>query len=319
MMPSWLVFPEHPAGGLSTGHGPMRSAEGRSKVHVPGPGSPSVGAAEIEKLSGAKIRACSPHSAPDSWTAPVGRSAPHDLAGELLELLLSRQRVENASWSIAAFENLVKVIRNLIELPSRDVSQLEFAQVNDALQEARRRMVDERERYRDGSETLKVDLGLARSTPITLGTEVHAGFRKTYEALDRWCMNPEREWSDLPEFAFSLPVLEDLAIDGRSVANSVEHPDQLEDLLSAAVGIARKRQTRRAADPSKVSKADATSLELKVRREIRRLIRIRTDYQIERRRFELLIRRREQAQEPLLGPRPIILLETNPTPRKGAG
>src|SRR5262249_8823989 len=105
-------------------------AEGRSPVDVPGPGSRPVGAAEIDKLSGRGDQGSFASFRAGFLGSPGGATAPHDLAGEILDLLLSRQRVEGARWNVAAFENLVRVMSELIEFASRDVSQLELDQVD---------------------------------------------------------------------------------------------------------------------------------------------------------------------------------------------
>ena len=228
-----------------------------------------------------------------------------DPSGAILELLRRRQTVEIARWNVAAFENLIKVLQELIEKVSSGVSQLQLDLVSESLQLARVRLLDEREHYRNHLDALKVDLGLSPHAPIALDGSSLAGFRDTFAEADRWSADPKAEPTELPRIAHHLPLLGDVAIEDQSVdavlTSSREGPsDRQEELLRAGTRVALKARGDRGDAGARV-REDAR-LELKVRGDLRRLLWIRVAYIIEVRRFVLVLRRRDQAQERLFAP-----------------
>ncbi len=252
--------------------------------------------------------------------AGAGQGTFRDPAAEILDLLRRRQEVENACWNIVVLESLFKAVRDLLTKESATgLSQLELDQVDDSLQEARLRMVDQRERYRDQLDVLKVHLGLAPHVPIALDPESLAGFRDAFEEVNRRRADPQRDSTDLPRIAAHLPVLEDIVIDGISlVAGRDDRPALLEERLSAAVRLALKNQNR--GDPAEAGPGASGDAEraLRVRHAIRRLMRIRIDYALEQRRFVLVTRRQDQAQERLLAPPAIASPRRERSPKEGA-
>jgi RNA polymerase sigma factor (sigma-70 family) len=226
-----------------------------------------------------------------------GNAEFRDPASEILELLRQHQQFENSRGNIAAMENMIKVLRDLIQKVSSGLSQLQLDQVDVAVQRARSHMVDERQRYRDQLDALKPGLGLSPHAPVALGKGDLAGFRKAFQDADLWCADPKGHPVDLPRIAGQLPTLTDVVIEGHSAAAVVmgdvkSRPSEEEFLAGAA----------RAALANKTRESDATGLELRVRAATRRLLRIRLAYEIEKRSFVLLVRRRSQAQEQLLAP-----------------
>jgi hypothetical protein len=171
---------------------------------------------------------------------------------------------------------------------------------------------------------LKVRLGLSPQTPIVLDKVGLAGFRETFKEVDRWSGNPGRDMTDLPRIAAHLPQLGDVVIDGHSIKDLIftqqERPEEhLEDLLSAAVRLARTNKNRGGRAEGGDRKPDDTGLELKLRSALRRLLRIVVAYEIERRRFVLVIRQRDQAQERLLAPQRVTPPRIEDAPKEGAG
>jgi hypothetical protein len=199
----------------------------------------------------------------------------------------------------------------LVQEASWGLSQIHLDRIEGSLQQARLRLVDEREHYLNQLDPLKVHLGLAPHAPIVPDKRILAGFRDTFEEIDRWCADPKREMTELPRIVGSLPALDDIVIDGHSakavyevVERGSSHAVQREEeILSAGVKVALANHHR--GDQNKAR------LELRVRRALRRLLRIRVAYMVEKRRFVLVTRRRDQAQERLLAPPRLA------TPRKG--
>jgi hypothetical protein len=166
-------------------------------------------------------------------------------------------------------------------------------------------------------------LGLAAHAPIVLDKGSLAGFRDVLQDVDQWCADPERDLRELPRIAGRLPALEDVVIDGHSAdvvykANGEGQEERMEALLSAALQTAIKNNAR--VDPGEVRARETieVELELRLRRALRRLLRIRIDYAVEQRKFVLVIRARDQAQERLLAPTRVAPLGTGEPAKEGA-
>jgi hypothetical protein len=162
-----------------------------------------------------------------------------------INVLQDLQEVENDRKNIAAFEQLVKVYRELIEGESSGLSQLQLDQVESGLQNARLAIVADKVTYRSDLDSFKMQMGLPPDTPLMLDRGLTNRFKKVFDAIDEWQRNPKRRLEDLPNFARQLPDLEDIVVDGRSVlgvyprdgqgaVNPQSNEDQLEDLLLAA-------------------------------------------------------------------------------------
>jgi hypothetical protein len=266
-----------------------------------------------------------------------GEAGFHDPAGEVLELLCRRQEVENARSNTSALENVLKVVRGLLVKQSEylsstglesdlladplplGVSQLELDLVDATLQGARLRLVDLRERYRDQLDVLKVHLGLMPHVPIALDRAALAGFRDAFDEVDRWRADRERLLTALPRIAGRLPALGDVVIDGHTIlVGQEDHQELTEERLSAAVRIALETRARTNPGNSQALESDQAPLELRVRGTIRRMLRIRLEYAVEQRRFVLVTRRRDQAQERLLAPPGIASSRRDRSLKEGA-
>jgi hypothetical protein len=161
-----------------------------------------------------------------------------------INVLQDLQEVENDRKNIAAFEQLVKVYRELIEGESSGLSQLQLDQVESGLQNARLALVGDKVTYRSDLDSFKMQMGLPPDTPLILDRGLTNPFKRVFDAIDEWQRNPRRRLEDLPNFARQLPDLEDIVVDGRSVLEvypkdesgqlQPANEDKLEDLLLAA-------------------------------------------------------------------------------------
>jgi hypothetical protein len=162
-----------------------------------------------------------------------------------INVLSDLQEIENDRKNIAAFEQLVKVYRELIEGESSGLSQLQLDQVESGLQNARLAIVADKVTYRNDLDGFKMQMGLPPDIPLILDRGLTNRFKRVFDAIDEWQRDPHRKLEDLPKFAASLPDLEDIIIDGRSTLavypkeeNGQLKPqadeDKLEDLLLAA-------------------------------------------------------------------------------------
>jgi hypothetical protein len=166
------------------------------------------------------------------------------------------QEIENDRKNIAAFEQLVKVYRELIEGESSGLSQLQLDQVDSSLQSARQQLVLDKQTYRNDLDNFKIQMGLPPDVPLVPDRSLMKAFKKTYNDIDEWQRDPNRDMADLPKLAAQLPRLDDVIIDGRSVLGIypyenqksktgeviVNQEDGLEGLMLAAERIALERR-----------------------------------------------------------------------------
>jgi hypothetical protein len=157
------------------------------------------------------------------------------------------QEVENDKNNIAAFERLVEVFRELIQGESSGLSQLQLDQVESRLQTARQALVQDRQTYRNDLDSFKLQMGLPPDVPLVLDRSLSREFQKTFNNINNWQKDPNRDMTDLPRLAAQLPKLEDVIIDGRSVLaiypmDGPEREDNLEALLLAAERVALERR-----------------------------------------------------------------------------
>jgi hypothetical protein len=82
----------------------------------------------------------------------------------------------------------------------------------------------------------------------------------------------------------------------------VDAPPSEEEFLAGAARVALGNKNRGVQSKAGNRGSEVTELELKVRALSRRLLRIYVAYEIEKRSFVLLVRRKSQAQEQLLAP-----------------
>ncbi|MDR3636215.1 MAG: TolC family protein [Isosphaeraceae bacterium] len=155
-----------------------------------------------------------------------------------VNLLEDLQILENTRRNVATFEQLLKVFKELKEGESSGLTQLQVDQIENNLQSARQNYIVSRNQFRTDMDGFKQQMGLPPDTPMLPDRSLTIRFKRAYEALDRWGLDPNRKLEDLPKFAKMLPDLEDIVLDGRSVlaVYNGDNPiveEQLEDLLLA--------------------------------------------------------------------------------------
>jgi len=280
-----------------------RAAQGRGLVEVL---DPKALAEQIERYDAADFDRFRKEFLAGPAVNGGGNKEFRDPSGAILELLRQRQQFENSRGNIAALENMIRVLRDLIQKLSSGLSQLQLDQVDASLQRARIHLLDERQHYRDQLDAVKVRLGLSPHAPVAFDKGDLAQFRKTFQDADLWCADPKGDHVDLPKIAGQLPILKDVVIDGHSAAavamSNVEARPSEEEFLTGVARVALGNKNRGVQDDAGNRESDAAGLELKVRAVSRRLLRIRFAYEFERRSFVLLVRSRSQAQEQLLAP-----------------
>jgi hypothetical protein len=171
-----------------------------------------------------------------------------------IPVLQDIQEIQNDRKNIAAFEQLVKVYRELIQGESSGLSQLQLDQVDSNLQTARSALVSDKYTYRNDLDQFKIQMGLPPDVPLILDRRLTKAFVKTFDDIDEWQRDPGRVLTDLPKIANQLPQLEDVVLDGHSVlgvfgyhqqavkkgdvSEYVNNEDKLESLLLAAERVA---------------------------------------------------------------------------------
>ena len=165
----------------------------------------------------------------------------NDPATGFINCLEDVQIVENNRRNIASYEQFKTVYTELIKGESSGLTQLQLDQVDNSLQQARQSLVGARTTYRSDNDNFKLQMGLPPDTPLILDRRLTKRFREVYNGVDEWQRDPKRDLKDLPLYADSLPKLEDVIIDGRSVLRvynfnktGIDTEDTLEDLLVAA-------------------------------------------------------------------------------------
>ena len=224
-----------------------------------------------------------------------------DPSGDYLELLRRLQTIDNARRNVAIHENLFKLVAELIQGASANLTQLDVDLVHAALVRARRGLSDETAHFREALEDLKVALGLWPHAAVLPDRRNLLAFHVRFEAVASWSRDPNRHLAELPRLVDRLPALGEVVVDGQPILGRIEaDPEQMEDVLTKAVQLAIKNR----ADLDKGrSPGDAdVLLELRVRRRIRHLFETRRAYEGEKQTYELAIRLKDQTFERLVAP-----------------
>jgi hypothetical protein len=231
---------------------------------------------------------------------PAG-GAFRDPSGDYLELLRRLQAIDNARRHVAVHENLIKLVAELVQGESANLTQLDADLVRASLVQARRGSSDHTAHFRDALDNLKVALGLSPHAAVLPDRRNLLAFRVRFEAVENWSRNPDRLLVDLPRLIDRLPPLGEVMVDGQPVLGRIDaDPDQMEGVLTKAAQFAIKNRTDQAKGQSS---ADADLLlELRVRRRIRHLLETRRASEEEKRSYELDIRLKDQTFERLVAP-----------------
>ncbi len=223
-----------------------------------------------------------------------------DPSGDYFDLLKRIQAVDNARRDVSSFEDLMTVLKEL-EAASLALSSADLNRIEILLQQARLRESDEILRYRDQLDAFKIALGLSPHAPIAIDGGNLAAFRSAFEAVDRWSIDPNRSFADLPRLVDRLPAPGELMIGGRSLLDVPgEAPDPLEPLLSLGARVAL--ENRAAGGEAPGAGEAAGLLELRVRHRIRHLLQTQRAYEAEKRFLVLAISVNDTAFERLIAP-----------------
>ena len=154
------------------------------------------------------------------------------------------QLVENNVKNVSVFERFAIVYKELINGETSGLTQLQVDQVNQQVQNARNTLIVSQTNYRNDLDSFKIQLGMPPDVPLIVDRARTRGFKKIFEEIDDWAINPNRELAQLDGIVARLPDLEDLVIDGRSCLEVFDDKDgsSLEDLLVTAERIAMENR-----------------------------------------------------------------------------
>ena len=113
--------------------------------------------------------------------------------------------IDDARQQVATFENLTKLMQELIQGESGGLSQFELDQIVDALMRARGRMSREVAGYRDALDELKPALGLSPHAAVIPDRRVIAVFDQVFQAVEAWNRRSDRNLAELPRIVESAP------------------------------------------------------------------------------------------------------------------
>jgi hypothetical protein len=220
---------------------------------------------------------------------------------EFLALLGRLKKIDHARRNAAFYENLFRLMSELMKGESAGLSQLNLDQVDALVNQAREALSLEIAGYRDHLERFKVALGLSARAPVVLDRESVARFGRVFDQVQSWQEQPGRDLGDLPRIIKGLPAVGDVVIEGRSILGQMGgSPEQREEMLTLAARVAI--QHRSDLDQGKtLEDATAANIELSVRRRVRRLFEVRRSYEGEQRRYELAVRMLDQSLEQVEG------------------
>ncbi len=227
---------------------------------------------------------------------PGARGMFRDPCAEYLELLRRSAAITSERRDLAFDENLLELMRGLIQGESGGLSQLDVDRVSVALLRARQRFTGEVGRFRNELDQMKVGLGLSPRAAIVPDRRVLANFGSAFEGVDNWFRSPGRNLAELHTLVERLPSLGSVVVGGRPVRGG--NPNALDELLTNAARLAIKNQGIRNEGPSRED--DQIQLELRVRRQLRRLLETQIAYDGEKHGYELAARLKDQAFERLV-------------------
>ncbi|WP_422931129.1 hypothetical protein [Singulisphaera sp. PoT] len=217
-----------------------------------------------------------------------------DPSADLLDLQARLLSIENAHWNQAYLDRWETLLKELILGESSGLGKAELDHFDELNHEARRRQAHLIADYRDRLDAFKVSLGLSTHSPLILDLVPLEPFHESFEALNRWFIDPNRQLEGLATLAQKLPSIGEVVVEGRSILDEMERaPDQLEEVLALATRIALK---------NKLGEEDDDAIELRVRRRLRHLVELRIDYALERRRTVMAARMLQDAFEQEIAP-----------------
>ena len=218
-----------------------------------------------------------------------------DPGPDFLDLQARLLQIEATLWDVAHQERWTEVLKEMINGEASGLGLLDLDQSRSSVVAARRRFSRSIAEYRDRLDLLKVTLGLAPRSAVTIDLAPVTPFREVFEAMDRWSLTAGRELTDLDEIVGRLPRIGDITIANRPILAEIEDdPGRLEQGLALATRFALGNRHER--------DEPADAVELRVRRRLRHLLEIRTDYSAEARSLVLAFRLLDRAFEQIIAP-----------------
>ena len=193
-----------------------------------------------------------------------------------------------------------------IQGESGGLSQLDIDLIRSMLLRARRDLAEEIGRFRDRLDEMKVSLGLSPHAAVIPDGRALAPFRRVLDGADDWARKPDRSLAELHRLAQTFPALGEVAVNGHPILGKLEaNPEPGEDALASAVRVAIKNR----GGPAKgEAQADAdVHLELRVRRQLRRLFETHRAYEGATRSYEFARRLLDQSFEQMVSPSPAAI------------
>jgi hypothetical protein len=234
-----------------------------------------------------------------------------DPGPEALELLSRLQMVDNARRHLAFDESLAKLVQERIQGESSGLHRLDLDAVLASLVRTRQRLDRQTREFRDGMDQLKVILGLSPRTAVILDRKSIADFEGVFVAVTNWGLNANRILEQLFRHLLELPGLGDIILDGQPLIKAIEvDPQSLEEIMTKAAQLAFVN--RGAAGVNRAQEDAGASLELTIRRRVRRLAELHQSYADAARSYELALRLKDQSFERMHAPSSGIVAARSP-------
>ena len=193
-----------------------------------------------------------------------------------------------------------RLYEKLVQSQPSGVSRLQVDQVGHYILISQQGLAADLTSYRSAVDELKVSLGLPSDTPLIPDERMLGPFRTAFSAIDAWQRNPRVLLTELPAMHDRLPRLEDFKIGGRSLRDVVQGSLFEEPFLRTVVEVAHVHRPVFKDDHTGLD--DRNTLELQLRTSGRGLILIHRNYEVERRRLELALRKVDQLFEQIVAP-----------------
>lgn len=222
----------------------------------------------------------------EDWLHRDAGPAFRDPAGEVLDLLAIRAKVESTTRDLEFSDHYVRIVSELIAGEGMGLRQIDLDRIETSRQDAENLAIQERLRYRNALDSVKATLGLGPRAAVLPDPAILEGFKTVFEGADAWHFQPKRELGALPPLAMSLPALGQVKLKDRLLNDLMIGDDPAWELALAEIAATAK---------------DAHA-ELMWRESLRRLGAIARSYEVERRRFVLTIREVSDTYERILAP-----------------
>ncbi len=176
--------------------------------------------------------------------APGAGERFRDPSAAVLDLLGRLEAIDNARRNIEFHENLVKLLRELIQGQSSGLHQLDVDIVSASMARAQQKRADEISQFRDGLDELKVVLGLSPRVEFILQRPSPAAFREVRDANRQLAKkNRPKPPKNCPGSWTGLPALGEVVVDGQPILAKLDkNPDMLEEILTRTAMLAIKNR-----------------------------------------------------------------------------